>query len=438
MKKNKDSVIDYLCSVKLAIFLLIVLSVTSVFGTLIPQGEPLNFYQERFNPTFFNLIKLFRLYDAYNSWWFLTILNLFSVNLICCTLKRLPLTIKLLKKNILDTDAEKISRISMKKTIDITNNNDYSSKIKGILGNTKSKKLDDGSEIITSERGKINYLGVYILHSSILIIFLGGILGAILGFKGNLMLLEGEKSSRIINPRTSEEIPLGFEVRCDKFAVEFYDDGRMPKEFRSDLAIIDNNLEVLKTQIIVNKPLTYKGITFYQASYQSVPEISIEIEKKNNKKETLKLSAFDTINIPETSLSLGILQFLPDVHGVPAARIWISDGKNFTDAQWVIKDKSKVFGIGTEQEFKIYLSEVTEKFMTGLQVKKDPGVWIVWLGCAGLIFGFIVVFWIPHRRLWVLIKDNKILIAGQTNKNQFQFERDFDMICKKIEETAKV
>lgn len=438
MKKNQDSVFDYLCSVKLAIFLLISLAVTSIFGTLIPQGEPLNFYQEKFNPNFFNLIKLFKLYDAYNSWWFLTLLNLFSVNLICCTLKRLPITIKLLKRDILDADEEKLLKAPLKTTFEISKANDYSSKIKKIFGNTKTKKIDENTEIIASEKGKINYLGVYILHSSILVIFIGAIAGGILGFKGNLMLLEGEKSNHIINTKTSDEIPLGFEVRCDKFAVEFYENGRMPKEFRSDLTIIDNGQEVVKTQIIVNKPLKYKGITFYQSSYQAVPEITIEVDKNDNKKEVISLSAFDTIIIPGSSLSLGILQFLPDVHGSPAARIWVTDGKDFTDAQWVLQGKSKVFGHGTGQEFKIHLSDVNEKFMTGLQVKKDPGVWIVWLGCAGLIFGFVVVFWIPHRRLWVLIKNNKIIVAGQTNKNQFQFEKDFEMLCKKIEEASNL
>ena len=55
-------------------------------------------------------------------------------------------------------------------------------------------------------------------------------------------------------------------VRCDKFEVSFYDTGA-PKEFRSDLAIIDKGREVLKDSIIVNDPLTYEGITFYQANY---------------------------------------------------------------------------------------------------------------------------------------------------------------------------
>jgi len=436
MKENKNSVFDYLCSVKLAIFLLIALSVTSIIGTLIPQGEPLNFYQEKFNPTFFYLIKLFQINDAYNSWWFLSLLNLFSINLICCTLKRFPFTMKILKKDILETDEEKLLRMPLKKIIDISEKSlktiDFAAKIKQIMGNVKTKLLDDGAEIIASEKGKINYLGVYILHSSILIIFIGGILGSFLGFKGNLMLLEGEKSNQIINPKTSDEIALAFEVKCEKFAVEFYENTGMPKEFRSDLTIIENGNEVFKQQIIVNKPLKYKGITFYQASYQAVPELTLVIEKKDLKKEVLTLSAFDTINIPDTSLSLGILQFLPDVHGTPAARIWVTDGKDFTNSQWVLMGKSKVFGQGTDQAFSIYLSDVKEKFMTGLQVKKDPGVWIVWLGCSGLIFGFIVVFWVPHRKLWVMVKNNKIIIAGQTNKNQFQFDKDFETFTKKI------
>lgn len=432
MKENsKETLFDILASVKLAIFLLIALSVTSIFGTIIPQGEPINFYQERYNPTFFNLIKLFRLYDAYNSWWFLTLLNLFSINLICCTLKRLPFTLKLLKRDILDVDGEKITKMPLKNTIEIQKSGSIYDEIKKIFKDHKSKELTDGSRILAWEKGKINYLGVYVLHLSILVIFAGAIVGGIWGFKGNMMLLEGEKSNHIVNNRTSDEIQLPFEVRCNKFTVEFYEDGRTPKEFRSSLTIIEDNKEILTTDIIVNKPLKYKGITFYQSSYQAVPEISISIEKDNNS-ESITLSAFDTINIPNTELTMGILQFLPDVHGFPAARIWVTDGKDFTEAQWILLGRSKNFGQGTNNAFKLHLIDVNEKFMTGLQVKKDPGVWVVWLGCFGLVVGFVIVFWIPHRRIWILIEENKLTIAGQTNKNKYQFEREFEELTNKI------
>ncbi len=45
---------------------------------------------------------------------------------------------------------------------------------------------------------------------------------------------------------TDKEIPLGFDIRCDNFDVEFYDDSDMPKEYKSWLTIIKDGREVLK------------------------------------------------------------------------------------------------------------------------------------------------------------------------------------------------
>lgn len=84
--------------------------------------------------------------------------------------------------------------------------------------------------------------------------------------------------------------------------------------------------------------------------------------------------------------------------------------------------------------YRISLTNAKQRYLTGLQVKKDPGVWIVWLGCTVLIFGFAIVFWVPHRRMWLWIgrRNGKtaVILSGQTDKNKLRFEKD----VKKIEE----
>ena len=74
--------------------------------------------------------------------------------------------------------------------------------------------------------------------------------------------------------RDGSQLPLGFEVRCEKFNVDFYPTGA-PKEFRSILTILENGQPVpgyKDVKVIVNQPLSYKGITFYQSSYGQANE----------------------------------------------------------------------------------------------------------------------------------------------------------------------
>ncbi len=44
-----------------------------------------------------------------------------------------------------------------------------------------------------------------------------------------------------------------------------------------------------------------------------------------------------------------------------------------------------------------------ETQFTGLSVAKDPGAPLIWLGCALLLFGFVVRFTITNRRIWARI-----------------------------------
>ena len=92
-KKGKsvfDAIYDSMASVTLAIFLLIILAVTSIFGTVILQkGNPEQYLME-YGPGMYKLFQFLALDDMYRSWWFLTILILLLVNITTCTIKRFP------------------------------------------------------------------------------------------------------------------------------------------------------------------------------------------------------------------------------------------------------------------------------------------------------------------------------------------------------------
>ncbi|HSP01185.1 MAG TPA: cytochrome c biogenesis protein ResB, partial [Thioalkalivibrio sp.] len=82
------------------------------------------------------------------------------------------------------------------------------------------------------------------------------------------------------------------------------------------------------------------------------------------------------------------------------------------------------------------LIEAKQRYYTGLQVAKDPGVWVVWLGCAMLIFGSMAAFFLSHRRIWVSIQSvggkTGIKIGGSAHRNQPAFELFFDEFKKSL------
>ncbi len=443
-KSGGNPIWQFFTSVRLAIFLLIILAITSIIGTVIPQGESLQYYLDNYGPGMFKAIKMLKLDDTYHSWWYLTLLGLFSINLIVCTLNRLPFTLKLFKRDYINVTPDYLRRVSLRHEWNLSG--DVASLKEKILeafskvaGSYREKRLEDGGTVYMVESGKWSYWGLYGLHISILVIFAGAVFGSVTGFKGRLMLLEGETSDHAVaSADPSQKIPLGFAIRCDRFFVDFYDTGA-PKEFRSDLTVIDHGKEVMKKSILVNDPLTYRGVTFYQSTYQSIPEVSVKISSPSGSARTLVIPAFQRVSWPEAGITMGLMKFLPNVHGVPAVRLWIGDSTGRADSVWLFQGGTKEI-TAAGKPYKIEMLDATERYMTGLQVKKDPGVWIVWLGCTGLILGFAIVFWVGHRRLWLYMSEQDgrltVLLGGQTNKNKLRFEKDFEAIVEAIDKVT--
>jgi hypothetical protein len=71
---------------------------------------------------------------------------------------------------------------------------------------------------------------------------------------------------------------LPFSVKLDRFAIDYYDGTRDPREYSSRVRVVDGNTESAETLISMNEPLVHEGITFYQASYedgQPRPTVSV-------------------------------------------------------------------------------------------------------------------------------------------------------------------
>ena len=81
-------VLKFFSSVKLAIALIILITLASVLGTLIPQGRTEAEYAARYGALAKPLVT-FQLTRLYQSGWYLALLLLFGLNTVVCTLSRL-------------------------------------------------------------------------------------------------------------------------------------------------------------------------------------------------------------------------------------------------------------------------------------------------------------------------------------------------------------
>ena len=256
-------------SVKFAVFLLITLAIAAVVGTIIPQGEESIQFAMRLKPSTFRILSLLGLFDVYHTLWFRSILALLALNLIVCSLDRIPKTWKRIRSTS-QVDMDEVFKKEKAFFIKLKGNMAFFVKQTEALLKRQFKTIRSKSSnnkcFFYVEEGRYSQFGVYMVHLSIIIILFGGIIGSIWGFKGYINILEGEKNNTVTLNRHMKPFKLDFEIRCDKFLVDFYKNGT-PKEYISKLTFIVDGKEVLKKDLRVNHPIHFQGITFYQSSY---------------------------------------------------------------------------------------------------------------------------------------------------------------------------
>jgi len=441
----------FFASLKLTIFLLILLAMVSIIGTVIPQNqmpaEYLKFYKESTYAT----LKAIGFLDMYHSWWFVLILVLLAVNLIVCSLKHFPRTWRFFSKptRLLDKHLEKASTLiwSTAWREKLQNPSDLIPRLESLWSGkwqVTEQAGENGTEFhYAAEKGCWSRLGYYFVHLSILIIFAGGIIGSIFGVKGFVNIPEGEKVSSFYTYGAQQtSIKLGYQVECRDFEVEFYESGG-PKEYSSDLAIYQSGKLIKQKRIEVNHPLSYQGFTFYQSSYGAYGGV---VELELNFRETglvlpLKLEVGKPQRLPEKWGWIEVLKFDENYMRMgPAVTVLRDPGSGVKPYQFQAFLRYPKFGEQNSKtaEFCV-LKGIEQRYYTGLQVNKDPGVWVVWIGCMMMILGLYVAFFMSHRRLWLRLApapDNperlSLVFVGNANKNQPAFDTEFQELVKKI------
>ncbi len=432
--KKRNPVFSFFASVKLALFTLFMLAVTSIIGTVIPQKESFDWYVQRYSESTAKLFEVLSIPDMYNSWWFLGLLSLLSLNLIVCSIDRFPGVWKQIKADNLATDLNRLAKMRLSEKWNISKTvtecaSELTNKLSDNGWKSAQRKRDD-SLLIFAQKGAMTRTGVYIVHASILVIFIGAIVGEMYGFKGSIMLPETKTTSSIYQYGSGTPIDLGFEVRCDRFDIEFYDTG-MPKAYRSHLTVLEDNKVILEKNIVVNDPLTYKGITFYQSSYQGYQDFILTVTDKNTAaSESVNLSFQRRAKLPtHNNAAIGIINAEMMGQTVSRIKIWFKDEQGPASIFWVrAGDEVTVQRTGTE-----YIIGGKQMYATGLQVASDPGVWIVYIGCGMMILGLFVAFFMSHRRMWLLLKEEdggtSVILSGSANKNKTGFEKTFSNLA---------
>ncbi len=433
---------EQLTSIKLAIVLIVVIVLLSIIGTIIPQGKDLLFYIARYGEAGTNIIKALKLDSLYHSWYFVSLLVLLALNTGACATKRFRVSWELVRKPVEPRSADEIAQLPTQAKLAPH----LFEKLEDALKRRRYRVRREGTQLI-AYKNLWGRLGIDILHGSLIIILIGGIVGGLLGFESFQIAHKGETFT----------IPQGnFQVRVDDLRVVNYEGSSQVKDWYTTLTVIDGGREVLTKTIEVNEPLTYKGISLYQASFGSDwlggAELTFRIERvKEGRAEpvseiTTKVGATFPL---EEGRTAKVVAFYPDfivteqgpanrsqALNNPAAFLEVYNGDRREFTTWTFAQFPEFqHDFARETPYRFYLVGMKAPEFTGLQIARNPGIPIIYAGFILLVLGLALNFYLPPRRLWAAVKESALYVGG-LGREPREFEPDFEEIIADLSQVS--
>lgn len=409
--------LNVLGNLQLAIILLLTLAFISSLGSIIEQDKAFNFYEMNYpstKPLFgfisSDLIFLLGLNHVYSTSWFIFIILLFGASLLSCTFSRQIPSLKLAKL----WKFFKIESKSKKFNLAFKLNNISLAKFSYSLRQENYNIIQQGIYLY-AYKGLIGKIGPILVHISIILVLLGSVYGSLSGFMLQEIISKNQlfHLQNVISSGPLSYIDPSFQGYINDFKIAYSDEG-LVDQFYSDLSVLDTNLKPqFNKTIFVNEPLKYGDLTIYQTDWNiagiecivnnsnkiSLPLKEIQLESKNR---------FWIVSLP---LDRNILIVIEDLTG-----------------NYLVYDSGKqIIGRGEVGHpilvngQQLCVSKIIPA--TGLQIKSDPGIPVVYTGFLFLIISAIFSY-TSYSQVWAIKLNEQLHVYGITNRGVYFFEKN--------------
>ena len=450
-----------LSSIKTGVVLIILVVIFSAVGTVIlqrPMTEP-DEMARAYSPAMLRFLDATGLTDVYHTRWFLALMAMVSLSIVSASVERFPNAWRYFARPYKSPDEGFRRVLPIQAHIGINDEEQGLSAAERAFRHfhLKSERIVRPDRFsLFAERHRISEMAVYIVHASLLLIFFGAIIDGLYGWRGFLMLMPGTSGSQVeMRNGTSRALP--FSIRCDGTGEETYTDGT-PKRWWSKLAVVANDREVSSKEIVVNDPLVYQGVRFYQASYGRTGKLDslvINAIPRNGaaNAQEISLGPNEIVSL-DADTKVQVAEFIPDYvvedghvyarsNDVvnPAVHLIVTSEKNNKVVNFWLPE---IPGIAenASSPYNLEPKDLKTGVFTGLEVSHEPGQWAVWAGVVLMAIGLTFVFYVIHVRYWVVpVQDARgnlaLWIGGSANRNRDAFEQTFKRFVEQIEKELK-
>jgi cytochrome c biogenesis protein len=471
-----NRVLDFLSSVRFGVVLLCVLVLLSLIGMLIIQQNVNGFdaYFGSLTPAEKTVYGTLGLFDIYHSWYFNFLLLVLSLNIVLASIDRFPSAWNFISKPKLDASRKWLLGQKQSAAVEMRGENEeeIAGRV-GVIFRQQGLKIavseKKGKLYIFGESGRWNRLGAYIVHVFLLTLFLGHFVALQTGFDADVRMMPGQTTNEIqlieFNLDKQERFAVGlpFAITCTDIEQKLID----PKgsieinntlDWRTQVKIDDPLYGETVADVSLNKPFSYRGYRFFQASaitVGSARNMTLKLTPQNGGEPiNVNLMRNGSTNLPDGT-KIDYEAFFPDfvlAGGKPDTRS--ADYNNPVVKLNVTTpdgEKKSVYAFGAKMPDNIPIGAPVAGYkwrLDGfeksplahvLSIKYDPfnAAFVAWyIGGFGLIGALCFVFFVSHKRIWATVDEKgdnnfEIVLGGNTNRNEQGFE---DKVKKIVEQ----
>jgi cytochrome c biogenesis protein len=451
-----DRLWRFFISMKTGLVLILSLGILSFAGTMLVQAPAgvvadagaYATWLETVKPRYggwTGILDFLGFFSMFSSIIFKTITVLLSISILACSINRAPRLWRVAVHPHTTMSDSFFAHAALRNHLETNESPEVAlTSVRRVLKGQKFRIVDDqknGELNIYADRFRWGPFGTVMAHLSFILIVIGVMLSGSTGFKDTQFT--APVGSRVPVGHNS-----GLTLEAQSFNATYYEDGS-PKDYSSEIVLYRGNQVVQTKTIRVNHPMSYAGISFYQSFFGIAASMRV-VDAAG--KEVFNAGVPLVWSSDDGKHSIGqfdIVDRARSIYVISAASGEVDPNIKAGQMQIEVHKSGVNEAIATEVlsqgrpltvDGLTYTFQRTRQF-TGLIVAHDPGAPFVWLGSALLVFGTVLVFFFPHRRIWVRvrkIKGGSQIDIASTKKRDNAFEPKFHQIVTEIQPDASL
>jgi cytochrome c biogenesis protein len=409
-----------------------------VWEGIAPLGLPVG-------PVLVDLFDAVGLFSVFSSPWFLVLMTVLVIAIVCCTIDRTPRLWRT-AHDVRVVQPAAFFDPARGQRVELVAPGAEAATLGAVQAAFRTRHFRrqrtaevDGAKFVYGDRNQYQKLATLLTHAGLVLFLAGGALTVASGFE--TIVFVGEGQSAPVRPIGTADNLL---LKVNDFDAPRRADGSFA-DYATDLAVYRDGEEVARKVIRVNDPLAVDGYVFHQNTFGPTADLLI--------RDAGGALVWDGPLLLDDEIA-GRPQGFMTIPGSDVGLVAVLNQGADGSPQLVLQGVGPAEGASGENPtlflVTVPLAVTTDPEVTGghsiewsgvgswtgLVVKSDPGQAVIWLAFGCLIGGLVLTFYFPRRRVWARLADGRLGIAFLADPHVDR-EREFGLLVEALESTLR-